>query len=144
MALLLLAALGATRGASTDIVLSRYEHGSAGARHRDTIRCHTAATGHHGSLETLVEDFVLADTIWCADVAPGATCTDETSRAVYRLMTIECRDGVRKCAATLDCYEIVFKRFWGGLVTTLVATVLLVAAVRYVEHRTALRQSKTL
>jgi hypothetical protein len=138
--LLVVAALATALAASQDLVLSRYEHGSAGRRHHDTIRCHTAIAGHHGSLEALVEDFVLADTIWCVDPAPGSTCTDETSRTTYRLIAIDCHNDTRQCTAAIDCYELIFERFWVCLLLTLVATALLVGAVRLVEQRTEARR----
>lgn len=123
---------------SHDMVLSRYPHGVAGRQHGDTIRCHSASTAHHSSFEALIEDFVLADTIWCVDPKPGSSCSDRTSQTMYKLISISCQDEDRECTATIDCYDLVLERFWVCLVLTLLAVVTLVVSVRY-AYQTAER-----
>lgn len=121
--------------AGHDVVLSRYAHGAGSTRHHDTIRCHATSTGHHSSLETLFEDFVLPDTIWCIAPHAGAVCSDRTSRTTYKLMSLHCNDGDRDCTASFDCHDLVLERFWVCLVLTILVIVSLVVTVLYATRQ---------
>lgn len=129
--LLLLAAVAAEH----DLVLSRHVHGNVGVRHHDTIRCHTMTVGHHSSLETLIEDFVLPDTLWCISPRAGSICSDRTSRTTYKLVTLHCTEGDHDCAAAFDCHDLVFERFWVCLVLTILVIVSLVVTVLYATRQ---------
>lgn len=111
------------------VVLSRYDHRGDGVSHRDEIRCHRATEGHHGSFPALIEEFVLAGAIWCIDPRPGSTCTDITSRSTYKLIEFHCAIDDRECVASIDCYDLVFERFWVCLVVMLLSIIALVMAI---------------
>lgn len=125
---MLLALVGLAHG----LVLSRFPHGDG---HHDTIRCHAESNGPHDSLASMVEDFVLADTIWCPQPVAGANCTDGASRMLYRLVTLSCQSADTDCVATIDCADIIFERVWLCLGLSLVAIAGLVVGVRCATDR---------
>ena len=128
--------------ASHDIVLSRDPRGNGEQKHMDVIRCHSHSSAHHSSLESMIGDFVLPDTMWCIEPQSGSNCSDRTSRTVYKLVDITCRNGYRDCTVSIDCYDLVLERFWIGLILTLVMIASMVLVVRYASLHVRLRDEE--